>query len=83
MVPAATGSIRGVVHATGVVSPAPGAELVVIAPEPARIVEIPHAEGDRVQQGDVLVRFEIPNTAVAEKWRNIKPEALKFSGDDT
>jgi len=63
MVPAATGSIRGMVHATGVVTPAPGAELVVIAPEPARIVEIPHAEGDRVQQGDVLVRFEIPNAA--------------------
>ena len=61
--PATTGSIRGVVHATGVVNPAPGAELVVIAPEPARIAEIPHAEGDRVQQGDVLVRFEIPNTA--------------------
>jgi RND family efflux transporter MFP subunit len=61
--PATTGSIRGVVHATGVVSPSPGADLVIIAPEPARIAEIPHAEGDRVQQGDVLVRFEIPNTA--------------------
>jgi len=63
MVPAATGSIRGVVHATGVVTPAPGAELVVIAPEPGRIAEVPHGEGDRVRQGDVLVRFEIPNTA--------------------
>ena len=60
---ATTGSIRGVVHATGVVNPAPGAELVVVAPEAARIAEIPHAEGDRVQQGDVLVRFEIPNSA--------------------
>ena len=27
-VPAATGSIRGLVHATGVVTPAPGGELV-------------------------------------------------------
>jgi len=62
-VPAATGSIRGVVHATGVVTPAPGAELVVIAPEAGRIAEVPHGEGDRVRQGDVLVRFEIPNTA--------------------
>ena len=60
---ATTGSIRGVVHATGVVTPAPGAELVVVAPEPARIADIPHAEGDRVQQGDVLVRFDIPNSA--------------------
>ena len=60
---AATGSIRGIVHATGLVSPAPGAELVVVAPESARIAEIPHGEGDRVRRGDVLVRFEIPNTA--------------------
>lgn len=61
--PAVTGPIRGRVHATGLVSPAPGGDLVVIAPEAARIVEIPHPEGDRVRQGDVLVRFEIPNTA--------------------
>jgi RND family efflux transporter MFP subunit len=61
--PAVTGPIRGRVHATGLISPAPGADLVVIAPEAARIVEIPHAEGDRVRQGDVLVRFEIPSSA--------------------
>jgi RND family efflux transporter MFP subunit len=61
--PATLGSIRGVVHATGVVGPAPDAELVIVAPEAARIVEIPHAGGDRVQQGDVLVRFEIPSSA--------------------
>ena len=36
---------------------------MVIAPEAARIVEIPHAEGDRVRQGDLLVRFEIPSSA--------------------
>lgn len=58
--PAATGSIRAIVHATGVVSPAPGAELVVNAPEAARIAEIPHGEGERVRHGDVLVRFDIP-----------------------
>jgi RND family efflux transporter MFP subunit len=43
------------------VTAAPGADLLVIAPEPARIAEIPHAEGDRVRRGDVLVRFEIPS----------------------
>ena len=59
--PAVTGSIRGVVHATGVIAPALGAELVVIAPEAARIAEIPHAEGDRVEKGALLVRFEIPS----------------------
>jgi RND family efflux transporter MFP subunit len=59
-VPSTTGSIRGVIHATGVVTPAPGAELVVVAPEAARIAAIPHGEGERVRRGDVLVRFEIP-----------------------
>jgi RND family efflux transporter MFP subunit len=58
--PAETGSIRGVLHATGVISPAPDGELIVVAPEPARIAEIPKAEGDRVARGDVVVRFEIP-----------------------
>jgi RND family efflux transporter MFP subunit len=63
--PATLGTIRGVVHATGIVNPAPGAELVVVAPDAARIAEIPPATGDRVRNGDVLVRFEIP-ASVAE-----------------
>jgi membrane fusion protein, multidrug efflux system len=58
--PAQVGTIRGTVHATGVVSPAPGAELLVIAPEAGRIAEMPKAEGDVVRRGDLLVRFEIP-----------------------
>ena len=37
--PAETGSITAEARATGIVVPAPGAELLVIAPEPARIVE--------------------------------------------
>jgi RND family efflux transporter MFP subunit len=60
--PAALGTIRGVVHATAIVAPAPGAEFTVIAPEPARIAEVPRAAGDRVRRGDLLVRFEIPNS---------------------
>ena len=63
--PAALGTIRGMVHATGLVNPAPGADLVVVAPEAARIAEVPRAAGDRVRRGDLLVRFEIP-TAAAE-----------------
>jgi RND family efflux transporter MFP subunit len=55
------GSIRGVLHATGVISPAPDGELIVIAPEAGRIVDIPRAEGERVAKGDVVVRFEIPS----------------------
>lgn len=61
--PATLGNIRGVVHATAVVSPAPGADLVVVAPEAARIAAIPHATGDRVRRGEVLVRFDIPTAA--------------------
>lgn len=59
--PAAIGSIRAVIHATGLVTPAPGADLVVIAPEAGRIAEMPKAEGDLVRRGDLLVRFEIPS----------------------
>lgn len=58
---AVTGSIRGVLHATGVISPAPDGELIVVAPEAGRILDIPRAEGERVAKGDVLVRFEIPS----------------------
>ena len=57
------GSITAVVHATGVVAPAPGAELIVVAPAPGRILEMRKAEGDAVRRGDVLVRFEIPSAA--------------------
>jgi RND family efflux transporter MFP subunit len=35
--------------------------MVVVAPGPARIAEITKAEGDRVQRGELLVRFEIPS----------------------
>ena len=65
---ATRGDIQAVIHATGVVTPAPGAELVVVAPEAARIAELPRATGDRVRRGDLLVRFEIP-TAAAEVQR--------------
>jgi RND family efflux transporter MFP subunit len=58
---ARTGDIHELIHVTGVVTPAPGAEQVVVAPEAARIVEIPVAEGDRVSRGSLLVRFEIPS----------------------
>jgi RND family efflux transporter MFP subunit len=61
--PAATGSIRASVHATGLVSPAPGADLIIVAPEGARIADLPYGEGDAVSKGGVLVRFEIPGAA--------------------
>jgi RND family efflux transporter MFP subunit len=52
--------LQGIISATGLVSAAPGAELVVVAPASARIAALPVAEGDRVKAGDVLVRFDIP-----------------------
>ena len=61
--PARRGSLRAIIRTTGVVTPAAGAEFIVTAPEPARIVEIPPAEGDRVARGDVLVRFDVPSAA--------------------
>src|SRR5688572_32926949 len=61
--PARRGSLRAIIRTTGVVTPAAGSEFLAIAPEPARIVEIPPAEGDRVARGDVLVRFDVPSAA--------------------
>ena len=58
---AITGTIRGSIAVTGTVSAAPGADQIVIAPQPSRIAEIPKAEGERVGAGDLLVRFEIPS----------------------
>jgi len=49
------------VRASGTTVAAPGAELAVTAPQAARVMEIPHGEGDRVARGDLLVRFEIPS----------------------
>jgi len=63
VVPAHVGAITRLTRATGLVVPAPGAELLVVAPESARIVDMPKAEGDLVKRSDVLVRFEIPSMA--------------------
>lgn len=59
--PARVGAIREVVAGTGLVTARPGGELLVTAPEAARIAELPKAEGDTIRPGDLLVRFEIPS----------------------
>jgi RND family efflux transporter MFP subunit len=56
-------AVQSVIAVTGTVSPAPGAEQTVSPPASARIAEMPKAEGDRVREGDLLVRFEIPSLA--------------------
>ncbi len=55
------GRLRTVIRTSGVVTPATGSEFIASAPEPAQILEIPHAEGERVASGDVLVRFAMPS----------------------
>lgn len=55
--------VEGIVAATGIVTPEPGADSTITAPQSARIAALPRAEGDRVRRGDILVRFEIPSLA--------------------
>jgi RND family efflux transporter MFP subunit len=52
--------LRSTFSAAGTVVPAPGADMIVLAPEHARIAELPKAEGEVVREGDILVRFDIP-----------------------
>jgi len=54
------GTVRAVVATTGMADPGPGADWTIIAPAPARVVEITKAEGDRVRKGELLVRFDAP-----------------------
>jgi RND family efflux transporter MFP subunit len=67
--PARRGNMRAIIRTTGVVTPTAGAEFIVTATEPGRILEIPPAVGDRVARGDVLVRFDVP-AAAAEAARH-------------
>jgi RND family efflux transporter MFP subunit len=70
-------TVEGVVSATGMVSAAPGADWTITAPEPARIVELPKAEGDRVKPGDLLVRFEIPSMSTDVATRRAEVETAR------
>ncbi len=60
---ARSGAFRSTIAASGTIAPAPGAELTVVAPSPARIAEIPKSEGETVKEGDILVKFDIPSLA--------------------
>jgi len=56
------GTVEAVISATGLIAAAPGAELIVVAPQPARVGRVPKAEGDTVRKGDLLVEFDIPSS---------------------
>lgn len=52
-------TIRETITVTGTITPAPGTDWTISAPEAARIAELPVNEGDAVKEGDVLVRFQV------------------------
>jgi len=54
------GTLTAVIHATGTVEAAPGADWTVTAPAAARVAEVHGAAGDRVRRGTLLVRLEAP-----------------------
>ena len=63
--PASIGTLRAVIHTTGIVTPAQGSEFIVTAPETARVLEITKAEGEAVASGEVLVRFDIASATAS------------------
>jgi len=68
--PAEIGSLRAVIHTTGIVTPSRGAEFLATPPETARILEVAKAEGDQVASGEILVRFDAgPATANVARQR--------------
>jgi cobalt-zinc-cadmium efflux system membrane fusion protein len=73
--PAEIGSLRAVIHATGIVTPAQGAEFLVTPPETARILEVGKAEGDQVGSGDMLARFDAGAAAA-----NVARQRAELSG---
>jgi RND family efflux transporter MFP subunit len=52
-------TLRDSLTLPGTIVPAAAADLIVIAPEAARVLELPKAEGDKFAPGDLLARFEI------------------------
>jgi RND family efflux transporter MFP subunit len=75
-------TFESIVTATGAVSAAPGADWTITAPEPARIVELPKAEGDPVRPGELLVRFEIPSLATEVATRRAETEQAQARVDN-
>jgi RND family efflux transporter MFP subunit len=65
-------TIRDTVVVPGQVVPSAAAEQIVTAPEPAELVEAPKAEGDAVQPGDLLARFEIASITTEVQARQIE-----------
>src|SRR5262245_62956705 len=61
--PAKVQTLRDTLVLPGIVVPAAAGDLMVIAPEAARIAEVTKAEGEKLEAGAMLVRFEISSIA--------------------
>jgi RND family efflux transporter MFP subunit len=57
--PAAVTTLRDTITTAGTVVPTTAADFLVFAPQPSRIAALPVTEGQTVQAGDVLVRFDV------------------------
>jgi cobalt-zinc-cadmium efflux system membrane fusion protein len=55
------GTVDRVISTSGLVTPEPGAEMVIVAPQPARIARLAVAVGDVVARDQILVEFDIPS----------------------
>jgi RND family efflux transporter MFP subunit len=84
--------IQTAITVTGTVTPAPGADWTITAPDAGRILELPKAEGDAVKTGDLLAKFEIPSLTseliarqseslqAAARLQNAKTTATRLTG---
>ena len=51
-------TLRSTVTGSGLIAPNAAGDWTIFAPETGRVAELPKAEGDAVQPGDLLARFE-------------------------
>jgi RND family efflux transporter MFP subunit len=79
---AGAGAVVETVGAAGVITAAPGAELTVVAPQPARIDAMPKAEGDVARRGDLLVRFDIPSAGADLAARSAELEQARARAEN-
>jgi RND family efflux transporter MFP subunit len=59
--PVQLGSLQSTISGPGTIVPSTAADWTIFPPESGRIAELPKAEGDAVQAGDVLVKFDFAN----------------------
>jgi RND family efflux transporter MFP subunit len=70
--PARLDTMREMISLPGLVVPSVAADHTVIVAEPAQIVELPRAEGETVQAGDLLVRFDIASITADVQARQLE-----------